>query len=81
MFELTNSLDKLFKYWYCYTRWANIQTIANQCTPHISENNIAIVHNGIIENYSELKKVLMARRSCLKRLRSISSFNKLLHER
>ncbi len=44
-----------------HTRWATHGKInINNCHPHFSSNgNIALVHNGIIENYEELKEQLI----------------------
>mgnify|MGYP000175775489 CR=1 FL=1 len=35
------------------------RTLCGECTPHVSKDRkIAVVHNGIIENYKEIKEYL-----------------------
>lgn len=60
--ELQNALKKtpvLGHVGVAHTRWATHgKPSEKNAHPHLFEDNIALVHNGIIENYQELKKHL-----------------------
>ncbi|WOH36557.1 glutamine--fructose-6-phosphate transaminase (isomerizing) [Thalassotalea fonticola] len=62
--ELSNALDETPVHGgtgIAHTRWAThgVPSEAN-AHPHVSGNNIAVVHNGIIENHQELREQLQA---------------------
>ena len=57
--ELSNQIKQPANYGIAHTRWATHGDVSlKNAHPHISKNQIAIVHNGIITNYVEIKKDL-----------------------
>ncbi|MEE3003119.1 MAG: glutamine--fructose-6-phosphate transaminase (isomerizing) [Pseudomonadota bacterium] len=56
--DLNKIVDENEKYYLgiAHTRWATHGEVSLQnCHPHVIDNRIAIVHNGIIENFQDIK--------------------------